>query len=118
MIKDEDTVFDILEALPLIELRQQMKIGCRGIYFKLFGQDISEAQYDFSHPAESAAKELKWRHILRNSLVTTWKDSQNLRIDDTDDLFEEILMIGENLENSGYEDVESLALLSEFLKSA
>ncbi len=118
MIKDEDTVFDILEALPLIELRQQMKIGCRGIYVKLFGQDISEAQYDFSRPPASAAKELKWRRILRNSLVTTWEDSQNLRIGDKDDLFEEVLGIAEALEHCGYEDVESLALLSEFLNSA
>lgn len=114
MIEGEGVIFNQLDRLPIAELKRHMEVGCRRIFLRIHNQNISEQSFDYTRSAPNESAENKWRHILRNSLVTVWKDSQDGRIVDRDVLFEQVLGIAEAIEHSGYDADEALALISEF----
>jgi hypothetical protein len=115
MIEGEDTLFDQLGALPIADLRRQLEVGCRRLFLRVCNQDIAEQRFDHTRSAPSASDDQKWRHVLRNSLVTVWNDSQNDQIVDSDVLLEEVLGIAEAIEHSGYNTDQAISLISEFL---
>jgi hypothetical protein len=115
MINEEDTVFAYLETLLLTDLRSQIEIGCRRIYFELYSQDISVAEYDFETFPKTGTEVEKWLHVLKNRLVTVWQDSQNLQIVDVNGLSEEVYGVAECIEHCRFAVDKAQSLLNNFL---
>lgn len=98
-----DKIFGGLEALSNDLLRQNLLLATEAAYLHLFSSPIGAEKYDYSRFSSSQAETEKWRYLLHNKLILTWRDVSGPLLYDNDELLELFVAIAELIGKSEYD---------------
>lgn len=97
-----DKIYGELEALSNDLLRQILLAATEAAYLRLFLSPIGVEKYDYSRFSSSQEESEKWRSLLHDMLLLTWREVGGSLPYDNDDLLEMFVGIAEFIEKSEY----------------